>query len=273
MQKREYEYHEAAGVFPMLPKGELAALAVDVREHGLKLPILLFQGKILDGRNRYRACEMAGVEPRFEQWSGDNPYEFVWSANAARRHLRPDIKCACYIKHLRASANWEEDQRRIRENANRRRSLTQKGHTKTQRDVSRDTRRSETEEGQYRYQIAKAVGVSTAVAGRVLSLAKSRPDLLERVASGEISAMAALRLKRQADMTVAPLPSAKYRVIYADPPWDYSDRKFHGGGALLHFETMSVPEICALGVDALAEDDSVLFLWTTSPQLERAISR
>jgi site-specific DNA-methyltransferase (adenine-specific) len=61
----------------------------------------------------------------------------------------------------------------------------------------------------------------------------------------------------------------KYQIIYADPPWDYDDKsKSHGGGAESHYSCMSIEEICALRVPSA--DDSVLFLWTTFPQLEEA---
>ena len=60
----------------------------------------------------------------------------------------------------------------------------------------------------------------------------------------------------------------KYRVIYADPPWNYSDRQDTGmlGGAVKHYDTMPLEDICAMPVPAA--DDAVLFLWVTSPMLE-----
>ena len=60
----------------------------------------------------------------------------------------------------------------------------------------------------------------------------------------------------------------KYRVIYADPPWSYNDKQNIEvlGGAVKHYTTMPLDEICALPVPAA--DNAVLFMWVTSPMLE-----
>lgn len=62
--------------------------------------------------------------------------------------------------------------------------------------------------------------------------------------------------------------SKAYRVIYADPPWSYNDKMGAPGmgGAVNHYPTMPLEDICALPVPA--DKNAVLFLWTTSPQLE-----
>jgi ParB-like chromosome segregation protein Spo0J len=54
--------HPAADLFPFMSDDELAELAVDIRAHGLLEPIVLLDGLVLDGRNRLRACEAAGVD-------------------------------------------------------------------------------------------------------------------------------------------------------------------------------------------------------------------
>ena len=62
----------------------------------------------------------------------------------------------------------------------------------------------------------------------------------------------------------------KYSIIYADPPWLYNDKsKSHGGGAESHYPCMSTEAICSLPVPS--EDNSVLLLWSTYPQLEEAL--
>lgn len=72
----------------MLGKEELQALADDIKVRGLLNPIVRHQGRILDGRNRLAACELAGVEPAFVEWDGTgSPTEWVISTNLFRRHL------------------------------------------------------------------------------------------------------------------------------------------------------------------------------------------
>ena len=69
-----------------------------------------------------------------------------------------------------------------------------------------------------------------------------------------------------------PFPNKKFKIIYADPPWEYKDKsKSHGGGAESHYSCMSVEEICELPICQIADNDSVLLLWTTFPQLEEAL--
>jgi len=80
-------------------------------------------------------------------------------------------------------------------------------------------------------------------------------------------------IKEELKRPPPPLPSGKYRVLYADPPWKYGDILPPGyGAATHHYETMSNEELCDMGdeIKELLGPDAVLFLWTTSPMLERA---
>lgn len=64
----------------------------------------------------------------------------------------------------------------------------------------------------------------------------------------------------------------KYRIIYADPPWQYNSRSAHkktkfGGGATGNYKCLSLDEIKSLPVGRLADDNSVLAMWVTGPHM------
>lgn len=80
------KFHEAANTFPMDDEN-LDALADDIRDHGLRIPIETCDGKIIDGRRRFMACRMAGVEPEMIEVSPEDPIAYVLSLNLHRRHL------------------------------------------------------------------------------------------------------------------------------------------------------------------------------------------
>lgn len=89
MNAKQLQPHEFAAVFPPMPEGEVRQLAEDIRQNGLHEPIMLFEGKILDGRHRQQACEIAGEPPEYEEFEGtrDQALAYVWSQNIHRRHL------------------------------------------------------------------------------------------------------------------------------------------------------------------------------------------
>lgn len=62
----------------------------------------------------------------------------------------------------------------------------------------------------------------------------------------------------------------KYNIIYADPPWSYKDSGCRGAAAK-HYDTMSVEDICALPIQEISANDSVLFMWATYPKLPEAL--
>ena len=82
-----YELHPLCTLFPRMDADDFAALVEDIRANGLREPITLHDGMILDGGNRYRACLEAGVEPTFQTFAGDHIASYVLSANLHRRHL------------------------------------------------------------------------------------------------------------------------------------------------------------------------------------------
>jgi hypothetical protein len=88
---RKIEAHPDAAIFPMMDADELASLAADIKANGQRFPIVIgkFEDRevIVDGRNRFEACQIAEVEPKFEQLNGHDPKAFILSVNIKRRHM------------------------------------------------------------------------------------------------------------------------------------------------------------------------------------------
>lgn len=82
-----YELHPLCTLFPRMEGAEFKALCEDIKSNGLRQPIVLHDGMILDGGNRYAACVKAGVQPIFTTYSGTNLVSYVLSANLHRRHM------------------------------------------------------------------------------------------------------------------------------------------------------------------------------------------
>jgi hypothetical protein len=97
------EFHHLADAFPLMEGPEFKEFVADIKAHGLREPITMFEGKILEGRNRYRACLRLKIEPRFEQFEGDGAAAaaFVMSRNIHRRHLTPKQKREAAAKLLK----------------------------------------------------------------------------------------------------------------------------------------------------------------------------
>jgi N6-adenosine-specific RNA methylase IME4 len=75
--------------------------------------------------------------------------------------------------------------------------------------------------------------------------------------------------KRQLRKQLLPLPPGPYRVLYADPPWQYfSTDPFIGTRPADYYPAMSIAELCALPVRKVVAPKAILFLWVTAPLLE-----
>jgi len=80
-------FHPLSEIFPLLEGEEFADMVADIKANGLQQPIVTYEGKILEGRNRFRACLEAGINPDLIPYQGTDPAKFVFSANIVRRHL------------------------------------------------------------------------------------------------------------------------------------------------------------------------------------------
>jgi N6-adenosine-specific RNA methylase IME4 len=279
------EFHPLADIFPLVGGAEFDELVADIHRHGLREPIVVYEDKILDGRNRYRACEAAGVEPTFTVYQGDDPISYVVSLNLRRRHLDESQRAmvAAKLATLKLGDNQHSEGLPIGRSS----ELLNVG----ERTVARAREVQEHGTPELVHAVERgAVSVSAAADVATLSAQEQR----EIVARGEREILRAAQdiRARKAEIRRAerierlaatcnhstPFPSERrYAVLYADPPWQFrvydenSSIASEHGAAGVHYPCMSTNAICALPVKELATDAAVLFLWTTAPHLPEAL--
>lgn len=191
------KHHPLSHYFPMLPIEEYNALKDSIGKHGLREAIVLLDGQILDGRNRYKACQEANVEPRFEEYEKgkDGALDFVMDMNFRRRHLLPTQKAQIIID-IEGVPKIIKDE--------------DKGRMAHGLDVATAT--SPTYPGQ-----AKRAGVSRETLARVVTVQDS-PEIKKKVRSGEIkSAREATRLRKKEDIEKDVIVST-WQSLYAKAP-------------------------------------------------------
>lgn len=304
-----YEIHPAANLFPMMGEEELNQLTDDIRKHGLRIQLVEFEGKILDGRNRLLACERAGVKPQLVKWPGSgSPTAWVLSVNLRRRHLDQSQRS---MVAARAKVAFEEEALQ-RQHAG---TIPPGGVTANLRSIAG--------------KVTGALPTSSALAAAGLNvssrsvdsasrvLKEGAPELARAVEEGKVAVSTAAILAElpQAEQRAAvqlsekqivekareinqrkkaerlhdrteklahiakgnePLPAGQtakhYPIIYADPPWEYDKGTTDPSREIAnHYPPMPLAEICALKVADLTTPDAVLFLWATNPLLPEAL--
>ncbi len=236
------EFHAIANIFPMMSTAEYDQLKADISANGLLEPIVIYNGLILDGRNRYLACADLGITPEYETYNGDDPRAFVISKNLHRRHLNETqravvaSKLANMPKHLH----------------------------KTDSSINL----SQTEAG-------NLLNISVPTIKRIKEIERKAPELLPKMERGEITANEAIKTiknkKRKEDIAIQveeikandyKPPEKKYDVIVIDPPWPYGTKyDANARRAANPYPEMSLDEIKAIKLPSA--NDCILWLWTT----------
>lgn len=104
MNETDREYHELSNIFPLMQDAEFDALKADIKQNGLIEPIWIDRdGKIIDGRNRHRACIETGVSEKFRTYEKSDVLGFIIGLNLHRRHLNETQRAvvACNISNLK----------------------------------------------------------------------------------------------------------------------------------------------------------------------------
>ena len=178
------QFHEIANVWPMLDDDKLQELVDDIGSNGLINPIWTYEGKILDGRNRYKACLLAQVKPVFKEYTGDEPTAFAVSLNDKRRHMG---KSALAAIGAELEPHFAKDaEKRYKDTVGRPKKSDQKID---QISISPKPIR----EPQAVEVAAKAVGTNRQYVSDAKKIKIEAPDIFEKLKSGKITIQDAKR--------------------------------------------------------------------------------
>jgi N6-adenosine-specific RNA methylase IME4 len=234
--------------------GDIAGLAASIAEIGLLHPIVVTpDGTLIAGARRIAACVSLG-------WT-DIPVTVV-DIPAIVRGEYAENTCRKDFTWSEAVSIARVIEERESESAKERQESTRFGSANLA---------PPSEAGKTRDKVAEAVGKKRTSLSKAEAIVDSQyDDLIERMDdTGKVTPAFQEMVKRKANEKPLPiLPSGKYRVILADPPWAYGNTMpDYMGVQDDHYPTMSMSDLCALPIRTLAEDNAVLFLWVTSPIL------
>lgn len=194
------EIHPFALRIPAMSGEEYDELKADIAQNGLKVPLLIFEGKVLDGRHRYQACRELGLDPKTVTFAGPDPASHVISLNLKRRNL-DESQRACTVVEFLPELEAEKRKAMGRPGDPRRGNNVTSSAPGTQ--ASPEGKRAREEAG-------ALAGVSGATVDRVRRLKEQAPDKFEEVKAGKKKAktasneLAAERKKSEEKAKAAP---------------------------------------------------------------------
>ena len=187
-------FHPLADIFPLIEGAEFDKLVADIRAHGVREVIWLYDDKILDGRNRYRAAQTAGTDCPTRTYDGDDPLAFVISTNLKRRHLNPSQLAFVALAIERVEAELAKERMRL-------------GGVHKGMQLIADP-------GEAREKAAEAIGVNRQYVSDAKKIEKEAPQLAEEIKTGKktipqakkeiVEAQRKIDLARPVNVTLAP---------------------------------------------------------------------
>ena len=262
----DYEVHQFANLFPMSNAEDFDGLKEDIKKNGLLEPIWLFGGKVLDGRNRLKACQETQVKPVFRDYEGDAPLDFVISLNLKRRHLNASQRAAVAVDSL-PLFEAQAKERQIRKPAD---SVPQKIGEQNKHESESATK------------AGKVFGVNRQYVAEAKRIKETNPEAFEQIRSGtktvsevKVEEKKEERAKkieqiREEAKKVQQIKDQKYDVITIDPPWTY-EINYHPnqiGATQNPYPSMSIDQIKKLQIPG--KENSIIWLWVTQSSIQHA---
>jgi len=204
--------HRLARYFPILEGEEFALLVKDIEEHGQLEPIVMVQGEILDGVNRYRACEQLGIDSIVEEYRGADPLSYVISLNIRRRHMDTSQRA------MLATEMLPEFEKSIAEGKEERKDSSGQFTPLRSKDRSGYDREKESARGK----AAKEFGVSGPTIQRAKRIKEAAPEKVDAIIRGEekvTTVDAEIRKAKGAELAAKDKDRADEKERHLRPEW------------------------------------------------------
>jgi len=226
-------------------------LIESIKENNVLVPIWIDENKtIISGHRRVNACKKLGLREIPVEIKTYSDRLVLESNNYREKTWREKVNESHALKEL------------LKPKAEERKKAGKK------LDLGQNS-----DQGRTAQKIATALNTSRDTLYKAQFIAKERPELLAKIDQGETTIHSAhskiVKEKRREELenNPVPFPTGKFRVIYADPPWQYKNSGFPSS-AEAKYATMATEEICQLPVNDLTTGNAVLFIWGTNPMLE-----
>lgn len=267
-------FHPLAAIFPLLTGGEFDALVESIKQNGLREPIWRHRDdRIVDGRNRWRACQEAGVECPSNTFIGSDEelLAFIIDLNLRRRHLNESQRAMVAAELANLQVGRPSEKAPI--------DAISDAQAATLLNVSeKSVERAKAVKRQAEPEVVKLVEDGKMAVSAAVAVAKATPERQKRVAAkikdGKRAQAAIREVKKEDAAGNAPaLPADTHRTIVCDPPWPMEKllREVRPNQVDFDYPTMTIDEIKALKDALPAADDCHLFLWTTQKFLPAAL--
>ncbi|WP_051231139.1 MT-A70 family methyltransferase [Kaistia adipata] len=297
-------FHPYADLFPLIEGVAFDELVADVAARGLREPVVLLDGRILDGRNRYRASRAAGVinsegavDPadarhfvRFIPAVDGDPLAYVISKNMHRRQLTDDQRrmiAARLVTMSKGRPDLNTANGGIsRQQAADHLSADEAGVERARTVINRAVPEIVAAVDDRKLSVRAAAEIATlpvpeqkAVLARIAAqgeTARAFRAVIKDLRDEKTAEKKARRAGREADLAVKQraLPDKRYGVIYSDCEWRFEPYSRDSGmdrAADNHYPTTSTNDLVLRDVGRIAARDCVLFHWATAAMLKAAI--
>ena len=282
----QYEKHNYNN-FPEMQPEDFQRLLSDIKQNGYdsKQPIYLYEGKIVDGWNRYKACNELGVDPVYKQFIGSNSDAVLFIMRTNKRRNLTSSQWAAIAAE--ADEIWEVIAKQVEDERRRKQAETQ-AKTMKRKPITELIPQQAKPRTETRKIVAETFNTNERYVSDAKKYRTEKPEVFERIKSGETTIAEVKKQdkieqrKTQIEETKKKIETEnltitdKFDVIAIDPPWAYEER----GGvsnekydplvnrSAVPYPTMTVDQIAK--IELPAKENCVLYLWTTHAFLRDA---